>query len=128
MIEIKNQYELLNFLMRNLTTEQTTTSEKMLLTIVACHASHKNNWKCWPSLSVLTRKSCMTRPTVMKVSKSLKEKGFLKWDKGNSTKSNRYWIDVSSIGRMCGVEARYADYCVCDVDEVVTDVFDEPPF
>lgn len=127
MQKIKTQYELSDFLMKNLTGQHVTTMEKILICSIASFTNPENGWKCWPSLDVLMLMCCATRPTVVKAASGLRAKGLLTWQKGRSNVSNKYWIDIGKVGELTGKSVCYGQYYKKENKENC-DEFEEEPF
>ena len=105
---IKTQFELTDYLLRNLDESHVSISEKLIICVISGYVNKANDWKCWPSLDLLQSKCCATRPTIVKATKGLKSKGILDWEKGRTNIPNKYFINVKAVGSLVGEEVDYS--------------------
>jgi len=110
MKEIRTQFDLSDYLQRNVDGTHFTGVEKLVLLAIAVHVNPDNNWEGWPSLDTLQRLCCATRPTVTKAIKQLVEKGVLEYKKGKTNVSNRYRIRLEAINKFTKEIACYVAF------------------
>lgn len=107
MKEIRTQFDLSDYLQRNVDGTHFTGVEKLVLLAIAVHVNPDNNWEGWPSLDTLQRLCCATRPTVTKAIKQLVEKGVMEYKKGKTNVSNRYKINLPKLSTIVEEKASY---------------------
>lgn len=68
------------------------TDQAETLIMLALADMANNDGVCWPSLETIAKRSRVTRSYVVRVLRSLKERGFIDWEKPVNKKSNHYVI------------------------------------
>lgn len=131
MITVTTQTRLMNLVARYTTAEHGfSIYERSFLIAVAGRANHthtgNDTWRCWPSIEQLCRDSCMGKTKIHETISLLVGKQVLEYEQGKKGVSNKYKINVESLGNVVGQQFRYGkvSYPSNGIDD-----FDEPlPF
>lgn len=113
MLEIKTQMELQHFLTRKVKCDVSSLSgyQRLFLIEIADRVNHKHSyekqWRCWPSVEGIGKCIGLGKTKTNEIIGSLCKLGVLEYKKGNSRVGNEYKINVTALGKLINVDAKY---------------------
>ena len=113
MLEIRTQMELQHFITRKMKCDVSGLNgyQRLLLIEIADRVNHKHSyekqWRCWPSVDVISKSLGLGKTKTNEVIGSLCKLGVLEYKKGNSRVGNEYKINVAALGKLIGEDVKY---------------------